>query len=277
MQQVLINLCTNAWQAMPDQQGQITVRLQAQAGPDGVPGVVLQVQDDGQGVDAATRDRMFEPFFTTKPVGQGTGLGLAVVHGIVSAHGGTVSVHSTPGAGSTFDVWLPLSAAPTQAADPAALADTSPGAAGTAAAGHAKPVAAATPGRGERVLYVDDDAVLAITVESLLQRAGWRTHTCASAAEALALLQADPTAFDLVVTDYNMPGLSGLDLAAALQQLCPQLPVVITSGHVPDDLLARAEALQVRHVLCKEFTLERLVPLLQGLLADPPQPAATCP
>ena len=267
MQQVLINLCTNAWQAMPGQQGRIDVTLRAEVGADGAASAVLRVRDDGQGIDAATRERLFEPFFTTKPVGQGTGLGLAVVHGIVTAHGGAVTVHSSPGAGSTFELRFALATAADRAraahlaADPAALAADAPA------------PAAPAPGHGEQVLYVDDDPVLAITVESLLQRAGWRVHTCAGGAEALALLQADPAAFDLVVTDYNMPGMSGLDLAAALLELRADLPVVVTSGHVSEELLARADALQVRHVMLKEYTLERLVPLLQGLLVPPAAPA----
>ncbi|MBA2271405.1 MAG: response regulator [Chthoniobacterales bacterium] len=254
MQQVLMNMCTNAWQAMPGQQGRIDVTLRAESGPAGVRCAVLRVHDDGQGIDAATRERLFEPFFTTKAVGQGTGLGLAVVHGIVTAHGGSIAVQSTPGAGSTFEVRLPLSEG----------ADGAPSAPAVTEA--AAPIP--TPGRGERVLYVDDDEVLAITVESLLLRAGWRARTCAGAAQALALLRSDPAAFDLVVTDYNMPEMSGLDLAAELHRLRPALLVVITSGHVDDELLARAGAVGVRQVMPKEYTLERLVPLVQQLLAS---------
>jgi len=254
MEQVLMNLCTNAWQAMPGRQGCIDVTLRVESDPAGAPKAVLSVRDDGQGMDAATKERLFEPFFTTKPVGQGTGLGLSVVHGIVTAHGGTITVHNNPGAGSTFEVRLPL----------AEGADSAPSA--TATTTVAAPIS--TPGRGERVLYVDDDEVLAITVESLLLRAGWQVRTCAGAAQAMELLQSDPEAFDLVVTDYNMPEMSGLDLAAALHRLRPALPVMITSGYVSDDLLAGAAAQGVRHVMLKEYTLERLVPLVQQLLAS---------
>ena len=259
MQQVLMNLCTNAWQAMAGQQGRIDVTLLAESDPGGARIAVLRVSDDGQGMDAATRERLFEPFFTTKPVGEGTGLGLSVVHGIVAAHGGTITVHSSPGAGSTFELRLPLAeAADSASADSLAATPITPAA------------AAPTSGRHERVLYVDDDEVLAITVQSLLQQAGWHAQTCAGAAQALALLQSDPAAFDLVVTDYNMPDMSGLELAAALHRLRPKLPVVITSGHVSDELLTGAAAVGVRHVMLKEYTLERLLPLVQQLLASPP-------
>jgi len=266
MQQVLMNLCTNAWQAMPGQQGRIAVALRAESGPHGTPSAVLRVQDDGQGMDDATRERLFEPFFTTKPVGQGTGLGLSVVHGIVTAHGGTVTVLSSPGGGSTFEARFPLAQASdrvdAESPNPTHTAPATPGA------------PALAPSRSERVLYVDDDEVLTITVQSLLQHAGWRAHTCSGAAQALALLQSEGQAFDLLVTDYNMPEMSGLELAAALQRLRPELPVIMTSGSVSDELLAQAEAVGVRHVMLKEYTLERLVPLIQQVLASKAQALA---
>ncbi len=277
VQQVMMNLCTNAWQAMPERRGRVRVTLTTETG-DGTEDTrpagwaVLCVEDDGSGFDAATLERLYEPFFTTKPVGQGTGLGLAVVHGIVTAHGGSITADSTPGRGSTFTVRLPLAAAGAAPADgTAATAD----AAGELAPLHGTPApsAGADATAGARVLYVDDDPVLAITVQGLLQRAGWQVNACTNATEALARLRAEPTAFDLVVSDYNMPGLSGLDLAREVAAQWPQLPVVISSGYVSDDLRVRAQALGVREVLLKEYTLERLPSLVRALLAR--RPAAT--
>jgi PAS domain S-box-containing protein len=245
-QQVLLNLCTNAWHALPGGAGSITIGLAAgrpdgsQPGPQPDAWVHLWVRDDGCGMDEATRQRIFEPFFTTKPVGQGTGLGLAVVHGIVASHGGTITVDSTPGAGSTFHLLLPRAAVPAQVAS----AD-----------------AGAVPGRlgqGQLVLYVDDDAVMGLMVESLLQRQGWRVVVLDNPKQALArALDADDPV-DLVVTDFNMPGESGLDLAQALIARRPGLPVIITSGYITDHLRSEAARLGVRHVLQKEHTLEQL-------------------
>ncbi len=264
--QVLMNLCTNAWHALQGQAGRIAITLEActlaaadaQAlGLGAGDHVRLSVRDTGCGMDEATRQRLFDPFFTTKPVGQGTGLGLAVVHGIVSAHGGAIAVHSAPGQGSRFDLYFPrlhdLPAAP--AAPPSPL----PAAGAAAEARH--------------VAYVDDDPVMATMVEGLLLHHGYRVSTWSDPAEALRALQTGSGDVDLVVTDYNMPGLSGLDVARRLQAWRPALPVVVSSGFVTDEMLAEAARAGVRRVLQKEFTLERLPRLLQEILAGAPPEA----
>lgn len=292
VQQVVLNLCTNAWQAMPDGRGSVQIRLRArqlpQDAPHGAPAVGgtdplalpagryarLSVRDDGQGMDAAIRARIFDPFFTTKPVGQGTGLGLAVVHGIVTSAGGAIEVDSTPGRGTTVAVWWPLVAAPPQPTD-APLADA-PAAAAAPHHGVATPMGlpAPAPARGQRVLYVDDDAVVGMTVQALLQRAGYTVVCVDSGEQALQQLTADPHSADIVVTDFNMPGMSGLMLAQALQARTSGLPVVITSGYVTDDLQAAADSAGVRAVLYKEHTLERLATLVADVLAGRPVAAA---
>ncbi|WP_395702963.1 CHASE domain-containing protein [Aquabacterium sp.] len=260
LQQVLMNLCTNAWHALPGGQGRIDVGLASVAlDADAVqalgplrPGMHarLWVGDSGSGMDAATRARIFEPFFTTKPVGQGTGLGLSVVHGIVSAHDGAITVHSAPGEGSRFDVYLPQVAPPVQ---PLPSGE--------------RPAVAVLPGRGERVLYLDDDPVVVTLAEALLQRAGYAVRTFGDAREAVAALRAEPTAFDLVITDYNMPELSGLDVVQAVRALNPALPVVISSGYLSEDIRLAARQAGVRQLLQKEYTAEQLVPLVQQVLA----------
>lgn len=260
LQQVLMNLCTNAWHALHGSSGHIVVGMErvefdAEAasrlgGLHAGPHAHVWVSDDGCGMDEATRQRVFEPFFTTKVVGLGTGLGLSVVHGIVTLHRGAIAVCSTPGQGSTFDMYFPLAlpAAPLPAPD-------------------AEPQA--PHGAGEHVLYVDDDPVMLLTVEALLQRMGYRVTCLGDPREVLTLLQAQPEAFDVVVTDFNMPGMSGLELVIALGRLRPGLPVVISSGYVTE--LMRAEILRagVRHVLQKEYTLEQLGGMVQRALADP--------
>ncbi len=264
IQQVLMNLCTNAWHALDGpglgqrSAGRIQVRLRVVtlgAGPSGqaaqlVSGrfALLQVEDNGAGMDEATQARIFEPFFTTKPIGQGTGLGLAVAHGIVAAHQGEIVVHSQPGQGSRFDVYLPL-------AD-SLLPQPLPG--------NTLPP---TPGSGQHVLYVDDDEVMQLMVQQLLQRAGYRATVLGGAAPAMQALADAAQPIDLLVTDFNMPDGSGIDVARAALAARPGLPVVLSSGHLPDDLRTQALAMGVRAVLHKEHTVDELPALIGRLLA----------
>ena len=257
IEQVLINLCTNAWHSLQGSSGRIVVELDVvgrQDSGDVLPPhpsatrfARLRVTDDGCGMDELTRERIFEPFFTTKPRGQGTGLGLAVAHGIVAEHRGSMSVRSVPGQGSSFSVLLPL--ADDDAAPPATRV--------------APQAAAPARGDGLHVVYVDDDEVMVVTVQALLRRAGYRVSGFGSGAAALAAVSAEPDAYDAVVTDFNMPQMSGIDLAAALQRVRPTLPVIISSGYLSDELRAGATRLGVARLLNKEETLERL-----GLLLD---------
>jgi CheY-like chemotaxis protein len=262
LQQVLMNLCTNAWHALPQGRGCIEVGLdivgetEATRLGDGIsrPGrfMHLWVRDDGSGMDAATRERIFDPFFTTKPVGQGTGLGLSVVHGIVRGHRGSLGVESTPGAGSCFHVLLPLSASP----------PSQPGALDEAAAADAA-------GQGEAVWYVDDDPVMSLMVQRLLQREGYAVTVCDGPRQALELAAQAAVPPALVITDYNMPELSGLDLATQLSHLWPAMPIVLTTGYLNDTLQADAARHGVRALLRKENTLEDLPALGRRLIGAP--------
>ena len=253
LEQILMNLGTNAVQALRAGSGRIEIALevleldesdeaQRRPQPDLAPGsyAVLRVSDDGDGIDEPTRLRLFEPFFTTKAPGAGTGLGLAVVHGIVKAMNGQIEVDSAPDRGSTFRVYLPLVNHDSRLMGLDPLEDDPPG------------------GSGQHVLYVDDDEVMAQLVKSLLQRLGYRCTSSAGATEALAVLEAAAADFELVVTDYNMPGPSGLELSRILANARPALPVVITSGYVSESLCAQASALGVSAVMQKERTLEEL-------------------
>ena len=265
VQQVLMNLCTNAWHALAGQAGRIEVALdRVTIGPGEPPRphtidlpagpyAHLQVSDNGVGMDDTTRARIFEPFFTTKPVGQGTGLGLSVVHGIVAAHQGAITVRSRPGEGSRFDVYLPLVDGPH--APQAVLA--------------ADPALQAAAGHGRQVLYVDDDEVMLLMVGQLLSRAGYHVTSLPSVTDALAALRLDPDTFDLVITDFNMPDGSGLDVARAALLQRPDRPVVLSSGYLSDAALAEARAVGVQAILMKEHTVEELPSLVGRLLAPP--------
>ena len=259
IQQVLMNLGTNAWHALPVGAGTIhvglgTLDVAARAAPphDALPPgryAHLWVSDNGIGMDRVTCERVFEPFFTTKEVGRGTGLGLSVVHGIVSSHHGSISLESELGVGTTFHLYLPIH---TGALAPPEHETSAP-----------VPLA----GDGGHVLYVDDDEVMVLMVEQLLTRAGFRVTCCADASEALECVHDSPLSFDVVVTDLNMPGSSGLELASRLARLRPGLPVVISSGYISDEL--RAEAIQagVRAVVNKQNTLEELSKVINEVLA----------
>ncbi|MEO8152240.1 MAG: CHASE domain-containing protein [Rhizobacter sp.] len=258
IQQILMNLCTNAWHALQGGAGRITIGLDAaelsaeaaQALGDVKPGphAHLWVSDTGCGMDEATQARVFEPFFTTKSVGQGTGLGLSVVHGIVTAHRGAIAVDSTPGRGSSFNLYFPL----------------------TMPQGGSTPIPAGTSrtarGQGQHVLYVDDDPAMLIMVESLLQAAGYRVTTSEHPREALELVRAQPGEFALVVTDFNMPELTGMDLAHELIRLAPALPVVISSGYVSDEMREAVQRAGVRGLMQKEYTMEQLSTIVHSVL-----------
>ncbi|MDO9030075.1 MAG: PAS domain-containing protein [Hydrogenophaga sp.] len=260
VQQVLINLCTNAWQALEGRPGDIFVALEArqvdaaqalQLG-DLPPGAYacLSVTDDGPGMSAETRRRLFEPFFTTKPPGAGTGLGLAVVHGIVKAHRGAIAVHSRPGAGTRFDIYLPLA-----------------GETGTLQPERAPaPEAPVSEASGRHVVYIDDYEALVFLVGRLLRKQGFRVSTFESGEAALDWLRTHDEPVDLVVTDQNMPGLSGVDVARAIRRLRPGQRIAIVSGHVSDELLAEAAAAGVNEVLGKQDSMEALGAAIRQLL-----------
>ena len=249
IEQIVVNLCTNAWQATTDRGGRIEIGAEAleltsdeasRMGLNAGPHVRLWFADDGVGMDDATRLRAFEPFFTTKPIGSGTGIGLSVVHGIVKAHDGAIEVDSTPGSGSRFDIYLPAVGAPqTRELAPAK-------------------VQSAVLGNGERVLYIDDDEVMPLMVERLLQRAGYVVECYTDPTFGVEAVRARPDGFDLVVTDFNMPVMSGLDVIRALAMIRPTLPTVLISGLVSDELRAQASNLGVSEVLDKQNALEEL-------------------
>jgi PAS domain S-box-containing protein len=259
VEQVLMNLCTNAWHSLGGKPGRVAVALAAvdldvaaarHLGAGLTPGAYarLRVEDNGRGMDAETRERIFEPFFTTKAVGEGTGLGLAVAHGIIAAHGGVIRVQTALGQGSVFEIYLPRSA-------------------GGSAAERSQPLAIAHHGHAESVLYIDDDEVMVVMVERLLERLGYVVTSVHDPARAIEMVRAAPEAFDVVVTDLNMPELSGLDVARALQRIRADLPLVISSGNLPDQLHHEARQAGVRALIHKQYTLEELGAVIHWVLS----------
>jgi PAS domain S-box-containing protein len=253
--QVVMNLCTNAWQAMRSERGRIDIWLDAvempmpslgQEKPAAARFARIRVQDTGEGMDARTLERIFEPFFTTKTAGRGSGLGLSVAHGIVKDHGGTITARSRAGEGSEFEELI-------TATDVAAAEDTGESVPSSPLFGYG------------RVLYVDDEKALAAAVSRMIESLGYRVTVCHSGDEAIARVRENPQAFDVVLTDLSMPGLSGTDVARELMRLRPGLPVILTSGYadpVGQDLAALGICLR----LDKPFDRRALSEALSGVL-----------
>jgi PAS domain S-box-containing protein len=246
--QVVMNLVANAVYALREQGGDVEVKVEAlEVEPAHVAQVpeleegdyvVLSVRDTGRGIAPELLTRIFDPFFTTKPPGEGTGMGLAVVQDIVKGHGGAIRVSSQPGQGATFTVYLP------------ALSQPGPTPA---------PEAQALPqNRGPRVIYVDNEQLLASMVKRMLEMLGYRATVFTDSSDALEFVRARPEEFDLVMTDMDMPGMSGAALARRLMEIRPGLPILFVSGVSKSITREAAAHLGARDVLLKPFDLRAL-------------------
>jgi PAS domain S-box-containing protein len=218
LQQVLMNLYTNASYAMREKGGNLDIELsdysasQANDDPDGVkPGlyVKLSVSDAGTGMSGDVMTKIFDPFFTTKMFGEGSGLGLSVVHGIVSQHGGYITVESQPDKGSTFTIYLPSATGEPETAE---VSDDE------------------TPTGSERILFVDDEEALVEMGEDILAELGYEVTSRMNSREALALLKSDPSRFDLVITDQTMPEMTGIELAKEILAIRANMPIIMCTG-----------------------------------------------
>jgi len=246
--QVIMNLATNAAHAMRQRPGRLTVALDeqlieataARTMPDLHPGrhVRLAISDTGHGMDAATLRRIFEPFFTTKGPGEGTGLGLAVVHGIVKDHEGAVTVESAPGEGTTFTLYFPV--------------------AGAAPALPPAPRAAAAGGSGQHVLFVDDEVVICELARTTLTRAGYHVTAHSDPVAALQQFREFPSAFDVVITDMSMPRLTGLMLTEEILNIRPEIPVLLATGYSGEWTSEGVRQLGIRELLGKPLSHEEL-------------------
>ncbi|MGD2099470.1 MAG: PAS domain S-box protein [Desulfobacterales bacterium] len=245
--QVMMNLCTNAGHAMADTAGILTVSLQnvdltakATAGyPDlsAGPYVKLSISDTGHGMDAPTMERIFDPYFTTKAQDRGTGMGLAVVHGIVKGHGGSIQVDSTPGQGSRFDILFPIMEKQT-------VTETEE--------------LKALPTGSECILLIDDEDSLIDLGKNMLIKLGYRVETWTRPVEALENFRADPHKYDLVISDMTMPNMTGDILATEMRQIRADIPIIICTGYSERINEQRAGELGLQGLIMKPFTIRRL-------------------
>ncbi|HUS37590.1 MAG TPA: response regulator, partial [Verrucomicrobiae bacterium] len=239
--QSIINLGTNGCHAMENRPGKLTIALDpftvngAGSTPELAPGnyVRLTVTDEGEGMDAQTTSRIFDPFFTTKAPGKGTGLGLAITHNIVTTHGGVILVESSPGVGSKFSIYLPASA-------------TSPHK-------NARPMQSSLPerGAGESILMVDDELEVMTPSKRILEKLGYKVTALTNPHEALELIEANPHEFQLLLSDLNMPAMSGLQLIAIVRKIRSDLPIILISGFITDELRDQSARDTALHLIDK--------------------------
>jgi CheY-like chemotaxis protein len=255
LQQVVMNLATNAAHAMRETGGSLVIDLseatfpsrEGMPEPDMEPGayVKLSVKDTGTGITEDVRKRMFEPFFTTKDVGHGTGMGLAVVYGIVRSHGGAISVQSEAGKGSTFDVFLPST---------------------EARAEENREQDEAVPRGNERILLVDDEPAIVDMASHMLQRLGYDVTTALDASEAFETFLNEPGRFDLVIMDQTMPGLTGIDLARRMLAVREDLPIILITGYSETVSPEMAKSAGIRQFVMKPLVKRQAAETIRAAL-----------
>lgn len=254
LHQVIMNLATNAVRAMGEQPGvlEVTVKTVTVTPDFSVSNIKLKagdylrlsISDTGCGMDASLQERIFDPFFTTQAPGQGTGLGLSVVHGIMKDHEGSVSVYSELGKGTVFHLYFPAIRAGAEVA---------------------KALSSAPRGRGQHLLYVDDEEALVMLATRSLGRLGYKVTGETDPVRALQLFRRNPGQFDVVVTDLSMPGMSGSELARQLMEIRPNIPVVMMSGYLRPEDEQEAQRLGIRDIILKPDTIEDLAQSLDRL------------
>ena len=266
IEQVLLNLALNARDAMPSG-GRLTIETSSveldqefagfRADVTVRPGhyVLITVSDTGHGFDRKTLNHLFEPFFTTKPVGQGTGLGLSTVYGIVKQSEGYIWAYSEPGQGATFKIYLPKepSASPTPPVKEPELVGAN---------------------QGEVVLVVEDEEPVRSMTVRLLESEGYTVLSAGDGVQALEAVKAGIERLDLVITDVAMPSMNGRELAAQLRQLRPGLPVLFMSGYTDDEMVRRGLIEPDHSFLSKPFTLEILAAAVRALIDQAAQARA---
>ncbi len=254
IQQVIMNVCANAAYAMRGTTGSIEISLQTYTPgsddlpePDMEPGgyLLISIKDTGSGMPEEVRKRVFEPFFTTKPAGEGTGLGLSVVYGIVKNHKGNITVYSEPGKGSIFKVYLPK--VETKAAEKGEFI---------------KPI----PRGDERVLLVDDEEFIINSVRNMLQQLGYKVTAIMDSREALKLFSADPSQFDLVMTDQTMSFMTGEILGKEMMRIRPDIPVILCTGYADFISSEKAKEMGFHGFIMKPFTVREGAELVRRVL-----------
>jgi signal transduction histidine kinase/DNA-binding response OmpR family regulator len=253
--QILVNLCTNAHHAMSEKGGVLHVKLnsvnlgvdETAPHPDFKPGpyVKVMVKDTGCGMDEATMEKIFDPYFTTKEKGVGTGLGLAVVHGLVQHHGGAITVKSKPGKGSVFNLYFPAIQKPVVAE---------------------KRIFGEMPTGNENILLVDDEQVLLDMAREMLEYLGYSVEARISSVDALALFRDHPDRFDLVVTDLTMPNMTGDKLALELLRIRVDIPIVACTGYSERILLEQARATGIKALVMKPLLMAEMAKTVRDAL-----------
>ncbi len=253
--QILMNLCTNAAHAMGENGGTLEVNLEKVgngtdvgvrfAGLSPGPYLKLTVSDNGHGMAPEVKERIFDPYFTTKEKGEGTGLGLAMVHGIVKSHGGTITVYSEPEMGSTFHVYLPIRETET---------DQDTGSEET------------IPTGSERILFVDDEQPIVDIAKQMVEQLGYSMVTRTSSLEALELFRAKPDEFDLVITDMTMPNMTGEELANELMFIRPDIPIILCTGFSRSVTEKKAKAMGIQAFILKPILRQELAETIRRVL-----------
>jgi two-component system cell cycle sensor histidine kinase/response regulator CckA len=254
LHQVMMNLGTNAAYAMREQGGTLTIAIDAVVHDGGGPLQLdpgrylrLTVADTGVGMTPEVRERLFEPFFTTK--GQaGTGLGLSIVHGIIQDHGGAITVTSEVGNGTTFEIHLPADGGDETAC--------------------MRMIPEVPRGANQHIMYVDDEEIICHAMTRILIRLGYRCTGFTDPAAAIHEFRGAPQAFDAVITDLQMPGMSGLDVVRAVREARPDIPVVIASGYPSHGIASDPDARSISW-MTKPATLEEIATTVHEVLASP--------
>ncbi len=256
--QVVMNLATNAYHAMCEKGGVLNINVAKEkisvddsaSYPDLTPGtyIKLTVSDTGHGIDKAIIEKIFDPYFTTKPPGQGTGMGLSIIHGIVKSHGGDIKVYSEPGIGTEFYVYFPL--IETKPVEP-------------------KIVSTGLVQKGsERILLVDDEEPIVRMVKQMLERLGYQVATRTSSVEALEAFRANSDKFDLVITDMTMPNMTGVELAPRLLEIRPDIPIILYTGFSEITDANKAKALGIREFLMKPIVIDQIARTIRKVLDE---------
>ncbi len=254
IQQVFLNLSSNAVHAMKDAEGILRVCLEKvtvsrrhphSTLPEG-DYVVLEIADTGSGMDEHIVRRIFDPYFTTKDPGEGTGLGLSIVHGIVQKLNGHIDLTSTPGKGTTFKVYFPRAFRKDAAEDDS---------------GHTE------QGANEHILLVDDEQMLLETLGDMMEDLGYRVSLAVSSEQALEMFKAAPEQYDLIVTDLTMPQMNGIDLAAKIKEIRPDIPVALHTGLAAEISKERLDQAGIKHIIRKPALEEEFAPALRRLLS----------
>ncbi|MDD2466060.1 MAG: ATP-binding protein [Desulfobulbus sp.] len=251
LHQVVMNLCTNAFHAVEDKGGEIILSLEPviRAMPESQgerEWIKISVNDNGCGIDESNLERIFEPYFTTKPSGKGTGMGLAVVHGIVESHEGRVEVESVQGKGTSVQVYFPVVAGiETQ---------------------QVQQESRSLVGGDESILVVDDEQMVADYLKGFLEQLGYKITVCNDGNTALMTFEQNPQGFDVVITDQTMPGKTGFEIARTMLTLRPDLPIILCSGYSSALSPERVTKAGIREFMMKPVSLHDLAPVIRSVL-----------